>query len=66
MKSLMPKNSFLQLISNRNPDRTITHAGKHTARVTKVYKLAINSIVKVTRRVNKDGSISDIIEHRHW
>lgn len=42
-----------------------THKGKQTARVTKSYKQSDNSVIKLTRRINKDFSISDIVEFRH-
>lgn len=47
------------------PDKVETFAGKETARVTKIYNQSDGSVVKVTRKINKDGSISDKIEYRH-
>lgn len=47
------------------PDKVETFAGKQTARVTTVHKQPDGSVIKATRKINKDGSISDKIEHRH-
>ncbi len=45
--------------------KTETYAGKETARVTKIFEQEDGSILKATRKINKDGSISDKMEHRH-
>ena len=45
--------------------KTETFAGKWTARVTKIFNQPDGSIIKATRKINKDGSITDKIEHRH-
>ena len=42
-----------------------TYGGKQTARVTKIFKQSDGSTVKATKKINKDGSITDKIEHRH-
>lgn len=59
------KNNSLPIIPITQPDKTETYGGKHTARVTKVFKQSDGSIIKATRKINKDGSISDKIEHKH-
>ena len=68
----MPKNNQLSVLSGnapaiikKKPDKTETYAGKHTARVTHSYDQQDGSQVKVTKKINKDGSISDKIERRH-
>ncbi len=53
-----------------NNNRTLPHkvetwSGKETARVTQIFKQKDDSVVKATRRINKDLSISDIVEHRY-
>ena len=55
-KMIIP--NTLKLISTK------THAGKHTARVTKSFLAPDGSLWKFTKRINKDGSISKIIEQR--
>ncbi|WP_097004053.1 hypothetical protein [Lacrimispora amygdalina] len=52
-------------ITTGNPDKVETYGGKGTARVTKSYKQPDGSTVKVTRKINKDNSISDKIEYKH-
>ena len=52
-------------LPDANPDKTETYAGKYTARVTQTFNQPDGSTVKTTRKINKDGSISDKIEHRH-
>lgn len=59
------KNTHLSVISTTKPDKVETYGGKHTARVTKTYNQIDGSIIKATRKINKDGSISDKIEHKH-
>lgn len=59
------KNSFLPIVPTTQPVKVETYAGKHTARVTKIFKQPDGSTVKATRKINKDGSISDKIEHKH-
>ena len=49
----------------RKPDKTETYGGKYTARVTKIYKNNDGSELRATRKINKDGSITDKLEHRH-
>ncbi len=62
----MGKSNFLSLIpSTGKPDKMKTFAGKTTARVTGTFLQSDGSLYKITRRINKDFSISDIIEHRH-
>ncbi len=65
MKKLVRRNRKLPTQPTRDPDRTETWAGKHTARVTKIFDQPDGSTVKATRKINKDGSITDKIEHRH-
>lgn len=52
-------------ITTGKPDKVETYGGKDTARVTKSYNQSDSSTYKVTRKINKDNSISDKIEHRH-
>ena len=61
MKKLSTKHELSTLFSNK-PSKTETWAGKHTARVTKTFSQPDGSIIKATRKINKDGSISDKIE----
>ena len=65
MGKSIKQNSNLPTITSKNPDKTETWAGKQTARVTKTFKQPDGSEIKATRKINKDGSISDKIEHRH-
>lgn len=64
MKELKVYNNFRKIVK-KTADKVETYAGKETARVSKSYNQPDGSIVKVTRKINKDGSISDKIEHRH-
>lgn len=59
------RNTTLPVLPASKPDKVDTYAGKQTARVTKSYKQEDGSMIKATRKINKDGSISDKIEHRH-
>ena len=60
----MGKNNFLSLIpSTTKSGKMKTFAGKTTARVTALFPQSDGSLYKITRRINKDFSISDIIEH---
>ena len=45
--------------------KTETFAGKTTARVTKKFPQPDGSILKVTRKINKNMTVSDILEYRH-
>ena len=63
-KLVKTTNSFLGM-SLSNPDKVETFSGKQTARVTKSYNQSNGSVLKATRKINKDGSISDKIEYRH-
>ena len=65
MGKLIKKNDSLPAIPERRPDKTETYAGKHTARVTHIYKNEDGSQYRATRKNNKDGSITDKLEHRH-
>lgn len=65
MKNLKNSNSNLPALPRTSPDETETFAGKWTARVTQTYTQPDGSILKKTRKINKDGSITDKIEHRH-
>lgn len=65
MGSLIKKNSSLPSLPERQPDKTETYGGKQTARVTKIYKNDDGSEYRATRKINKDGSITDKLEHRH-
>lgn len=57
--------SNLPAVPNAKPNKTETWAGKETARVTKTFNQPDGSTIKATRKINKDGSISDKLEHRH-
>ncbi|MCL2253246.1 MAG: hypothetical protein FWC09_02285 [Lachnospiraceae bacterium] len=67
----MPKNQLSVSSGNMpdiikgKPDKTDTYAGKHTARVTHTYDQPDGSQFKKTRKINKDGSITDKLEHRY-
>ena len=64
-RKLRKQNSNLPAFPRITPDKTETFAGKWTARVTKIFNQPDGSIIKATRKINKDGSITDKIEHRH-
>ena len=64
-KSCASANSAIPAFPRITPDKTETFAGKWTARVTKIFNHPDGSIIKATRKINKDGSITDKIEHRH-
>lgn len=55
----------LNEISTSTPDKVETYGGKETARVSKSYDQPDGSTIKVTRKINKDNSITDKIEHKH-
>lgn len=59
------KNSLMQVVPTNKPDKIETYGGKVTARVTKIYEQSDGSTIKATRKINKDGSISDKIEYKH-
>jgi len=65
MGKLIKKSDSLLSIPARQPDKTETYAGKHTARVTHIYNNEDGSQYRATRKINKDGSITDKLEHRH-
>ena len=65
MGKLIKKDRSLPAFPTRKPDKTQTWAGKHTARVTKIFEQPDGSIIKATKRINKDGTITDKLEHRH-
>ncbi len=65
MGKLRRQNNNLPAFSGMTADKTETFAGKWTARVTTITNQPDGSIVKATRKINKDGSITDKIEHRH-
>lgn len=64
-KGLIRKDNSLSNLPDRKPDKTETYAGKHTARVTKIFNNDDGSEYRATRKINKDGSITDKLEHRH-
>jgi hypothetical protein len=55
----------LSVIPSSKPDKIDTYAGKQTARVTKTFNQPDGSEIRATKKINKDGSITDKIEHRH-
>ena len=57
MGKLRKQNSNLPAFPRITPDKTETFAGKWTARVTKIFNQPDGSIIKATRKINKDGSI---------
>lgn len=66
MGKMIPKNDSLPSSElERKPDKTETYAGKYTARVTQVFNNDDGTQFKKTRKINKDGSITDKLEHRH-
>lgn len=65
MDKLVKKGNSFPAIPTTGPTKTETFAGKDTARVTKIALQPDGSVFKATRKINKDGSISDKIEHRH-
>lgn len=65
MGNLVKKDNTFSISQTTKPDKVETFAGKQTARVTKTYNQSDGSVVKATRKINKDGSISDKLEHRY-
>lgn len=65
MGKLVKQDNTFPIPKTIKPDKVVTFGGKQTARVTKTYKQSDGSVVIATRKINKDGSISDKIEHRH-
>lgn len=65
MSNLIKKNDFHPSIPERQPDKIETYAGQTTARVTRIFNNDDGSQYKATRKINKDGSITDKLEHRH-
>lgn len=65
MGDIVKKNNTMPIVPTTKPDKVETYGGKQTARVTKIFKQSGGSTVKATRKINKDGSITDKIEHRH-
>lgn len=65
MGEIVNKNSNLPIVPATKPDKVETYGGKQTARVTKIFKQADGSTIKATKKINKDGTVSDKIEHRH-
>ena len=65
MGDLIKQKAKLPTRPAKSPDKTETWAGKHTARVTQIFNQSDGSTVKTTRKINKDGTITDKVEHRH-
>lgn len=65
MGELLKKANIFSMIQTIKSDKVETYAGKQTARVTKSYKQPDGSVIKATRKINKDGSISDKLEYRY-
>ena len=66
MGKLIPKDGSLTSSNlERKPDKIETYAGKYTARVTQTFNNDDGTQYKKTRKINKDGSITDKLEHRH-
>lgn len=64
-KDLIKRDNSTSNLPQRKPDKTETYAGKYTARVTQVFNNDDGSEYRKTRKINKDGSITDKVEHRH-
>lgn len=65
MEKPTKQDATLPTLPVKNPDKIETWAGKYTARVTRHFDQPDGSTIKATRKINKDGSITDKIEHRH-
>lgn len=65
MGKLVKKDNAFLIPQGTKPDKVETFAGKQTARQTQIFNQPDGSVVKATRKINKDGSISDKLEHRH-
>ncbi len=65
MGKLAKRDNVAPKIPTSKPNKVETYAGKQTARVTKSFDQPDGSVIKATRKINKDGSISDKVEHRH-
>ena len=65
MGKLIKRGGNILGTTDREPDKTETWAGKVTARVTQVFNQDDGSVVKKTRKINKDGTITDKLEYRH-
>lgn len=64
MGKMVEQYNNLSIIPKAKPDKVETYAGKETARVTKIYE-GEDSTIKATKKINKDGSISEKIERRY-
>lgn len=53
MGKLIKKNDSHPALPERQPDKTETYAGKHTARVTKIYNNDDGSQYRATRHTNE-------------
>ena len=65
MGDIVKKNNTMPIVPTTKPDKVETYGGKQTARVTKIFKQTAGCTDKATIKINKDGSITDKIEHRH-
>ena len=65
MGKLMKQNSTFQMPATSTPDKTETWAGKYTVRVTKTFNQPDGSVIKATKKINKDGSTTEKIEKRY-
>lgn len=65
MNKLAKTKDVVSLSNLGVPDKVETWAGKCTARVTKIFEQSDDSVIKLTRKINKDGSLTDKIERRY-
>lgn len=65
MNKLAKTNNDISISNLGVPDKVETWAGKYTARVTKIFEQPDDSVIKLTRKINKDGSLTDKMERRH-
>ena len=66
MKDSLTKFGVVAIPDSLKFDSIATYAGKFTARVTKAFKDSDGTLWKFSLRINKDGSVSRIIEQRTW
>ena len=62
---LTTTNGLLSVFSKEESIKTETYSGKETARVTKIQKQSDGSELRATKKINKDGSITEKLERRH-
>ena len=65
MNELAKTNNDISILNLGAPDKVETWAGKYTARITKIFEQPDDSVIKLTRKINKDGSLTDKMERRY-